>query len=382
VALASPQNGDATELTVTVIRPYTPSLEPAVAEFNGRLKARGSAWSLRTSAPAPEATWSAFVAVDTNGNGGKSIVRGGYIGIRHPFWVNGEEVDVYHIKLPLSEGTVDSQHNAVGLQLLVDAQRRYPLSFALGMGGRKNVLPQILKSLGWRLLDVPFFFRIVHPSRFFREAAFLRTSRLRRLALDFFAASRLGHIPLAVQAWRGRRAWRVRGGDGNANEVGDWNDCDFVDRIWKKGRSPIAFAARRDAASLRELYPATDRRFLRLRVDRAGQAVGWAVVLDTQLAGHKRLGNVRLGSLADGFALPGEERHVVRAATRFLARRGVDVMVANQSASGWCKAMLANGWFESSSNYVLALSKPLAARLDGNASLHITRGDGDGPINL
>ena len=123
--------------------------------------------------------------------------------------------------------------------------------------------------------------------------------------------------------------------DLRVDDMSDWGDGDFVDRIWEKGRSQIAFAARRDAARLRELYPSTDRRFLRLRIDRAGEAIGWAVLLDTQLAGHKHFGNMRLGSLVDGFTLPGEERHVVHAATRFLHRRGVDLLVSNQSASAW-----------------------------------------------
>jgi hypothetical protein len=366
---------------MAVIRPYVAEYEPAVAEFNDRMKAGGSAFSFRTSAPASsETAWSAFVAVDIAKESGRATVRGGYIGVRHLFSLCGEDVDVHYLKLPLSESTVDPKYNAVGLQLLVDVQRRYPLSFTLGMGGRQSALAKILESLGWKLLDVRFFFRVARPSRFLRQISFLRTTRERKLALDLLAASGLGLGILPVHAWLGRRTSRPR--DVRMVEVDDWGDGEFVDRIWEMGRSQIAFAARRDAARLRELYPSTDRRFLRLRVDRAGEAIGWALLLDTQLAGHKHFGNMRLGSLVDGFTLPGEERHVVRAATRFLHRRGVDLLVSNQSASAWCEAMLASGWIEGPSNYALALSKELAARLDGNVALHVTRGDGDGPIHL
>ncbi len=366
---------------MAVIRPYVAEYEPAVAQFNDRLKAGGSEFSFRTSAPAPgETAWSAFVAVDIDTESGRSAVRGGYVGVRHPFSLCGEDVDVHSLKLPLSESTVDPKYKGVGLQLLTDAQRRYPLLFALGMGGRQSALAKILGSLGWKLFDVRFFFRVARPSRFLRQISFLRTTFTRKLALDFLAASGLGLGVLPVHAWLGRRLSRPR--DIRVVEVGDWDDGDFVDRIWEKARSQFAFAARRDAARLRELYPATNRRVLRLRVDRAGEAIGWALLLDTQLAGHKQFGDMRLGSLVDGFSLPGEEQHVVRAATRFLRRRGVDLLVSNQSASAWCEAMRANGWIEGPSNYALALSQELAARLDGNVALHVTRGDGDGPIHL
>jgi hypothetical protein len=363
-----------------VIRPYVAEYEPAVAQFNERMKAGGSAFSFRASAPAPgETAWSAFVAVDIDEESGRATVRGGYVGVRHPFSLCGEDVDVHSLKLPLSENTVDPKYKGVGRQLLTDAQRRYPLVFALGMGGRQSAMAKILGSLGWKLFDVRFFFRVARPSRFLRQISFLRTTFTRKLALDLLAASGLGLGILPVHAWLGRRM--SRGRDIRLVEVGDW-DGDFVDRIWEKARSQFAFAARRDAARLRELYPWTDRRFLRLRVARAGEAIGWALLLDTQLAGHKQFGDMRLGSLVDGFSLPGEERHVVRAATRFLHRRGVDLLVSNQSAPAWCDAMLMNGWIEGPSNYALALSKELAVRLDGNVALHVTRGDGDGPVHL
>jgi hypothetical protein len=344
------------------------------------LNAGGCAFSFRPSAPpSGENGWSAFVALDAANISGP-VVRGGYLAVRHPFSVAGEDVDVHHIKLPVSEGVVNRKYSRVGLQLLADAGRRYPLSFALGMGGRGGALAKMLALLGWNVVDVRFFFRITRPSRFFREITFLRTTRRRTFAFDLLAASGLANGVLAVHAWLERRMWRARGI--RSSEMADWGDGTFVDRIWEKSRPHIAFAARRDADRLRALYPSADRRFLRLRVERAGEPIGWATVLDTRLAGHKQFGNMRLGSLVDGFTLPGEERHVVRAATRFLRRRGVDLIVSNQSAPGWCDGLLANGWMEGPSNFALALSKELAARLHPDAALHLTRGDGDGPINL
>ena len=226
---------------MAIIRAYVAEHEPAVAEFNDRLQAGGSAFSFRTSAPAAGEQWSAFVAVDHDKDSGRPAVRGGYIGVRHRFSVCGEDVDVHHLKLPLSESTVDPQYNAVGVQLLVDAQRRYPLSFVLGMGGRHGVLPRMLESLGWTLADVPFFFRVTRPSRFLRQVSWLRTTPTRALTLDLLAASGLGLGILPVHAWLGRRTSRRRGVI--AAEVADWGDGDFVES--NLGGGPIEGDVRR-----------------------------------------------------------------------------------------------------------------------------------------
>jgi hypothetical protein len=365
---------------MTAISPYAAEHETAVAEFNERLRRRGAPLALRPAAPAPhERAWSAFVAVDTDGGTGRSTVRGGYVAVRHPFHVHGNDVDIHHVKFPLAESVVDAKFNAVGVQLVVDAQRRFPLSFVLGMGGRRSALARMLETLGWTLIDVRFFFHVVHPSRVARHAAVGRTGRAPRLLLDLVAASGLGAAVLPVHAWRARGASRLR--DVEAHEMFDWNDG-VVGRVWGEARSHVAFVARRDAARLRELYPPADRRPIRLRIDRTGGPVGWALLLDSQLARHKQFGDMRVGSIVDGFALPGEEASVVRAATRVLRRRGVDLIVSNQSAPRWCAAMLANGWLEGPSNYALGLSKTLAAHVGSGAALHVTRGDGDGPINL
>ena len=347
--------------------PYRPEHEPAVAAFNERLRHGGSDFSFRPSAPGAADTWAAYVATDGD------AVRGGYIAVPHPFVVGTEESTVHHLKLPLSEGSVDPAYNAIGVQLLVDAQRRHPLLFALGMGGRANPLPKMLESLRWRLEDGRFFFRVQRPARFLREVAFLRTSPGRRLLLDVAAYSGLGLGILPFHASRDRMLVRRRRSE-ESTSPGPW--CDHV---WDRGRATYGFAMRRDHSRLAELYP--EPRFLHVRVRDRDTVVGWAVMLDTQLHGHKQFGGMRLGSIVDAFAAPDGEAHVVAAVTRVLRRRGADLVVTNQTAPAWCRAMLANGYLEGPSNYTLALSKKLAARV-GAGAIHVTRGDGDGPINL
>jgi hypothetical protein len=142
----------------------------------------------------------------------------------------------------------------------------------------------------------------------------------------------------------------------------------------------------RDAASLNRIYPATDRRALRLQVSWRGQVAGWAVLLDTPMSGHKHFGAMRVGSMIDCLARPGREAAVALAATRFLEARGVDLVVSNQADPAWGAALRRAGWLRGPSNFILAASRALARGLRpfdvDTARMHVNRGDGEGPTHL
>ena len=114
--------------------------------------------------------------------------------------------------------------------------------------------------------------------------------------------------------------------------------------------------------------------------------MGWALVFDSPLQGHKQFGDMRLGTLVDCLALPGHEGDVVLAAREHLRARGVDLVVSNQQHAAWGKALRRHGFLKGPSNYALAVSKGLRAALepweDSAPRIHMTRGDGDGPIHL
>ena len=66
-----------------------------------------------------------------------------------------------------------------------------------------------------------------------------------------------------------------------------------------------------------------------------------------------------------------------------LAANGADLIVTNQSHASWVDAFARAGFLKGPSNYLLAMSRPLAQAVgDGSARVHITRGDGDGRIHL
>ncbi|MCX6626483.1 MAG: hypothetical protein NTW28_02465 [Candidatus Solibacter sp.] len=354
------------------ILPYAPEAVPAVREFNQRLLAGGAAGDQRFP-ETPDPGWmpgmELFLALE------ESRVRGGYILRRQVFSVDATAVPAAHYRLPLSEGVVNRAYAMLGLRMVRDALSREPRLYALGMGGWDKPLPQMLKRLGFAMCAVPFHFKVVHPARFLRNIRALRTSPLRSAALDaaaFTGAGWLGMKALGLATPSARRLPPVP--VDLAPAFAPW-----ADEVWDRLRPAYALLAQRDAATLDQLYPPSDPRFLRVRA-----AGGWAVLLDTQMRNHKQFGDMRVGAIVDCLAPTESAVSVVRAAASLLEQRGVDMIVSNQLHSAWSRALLECGFRHGPSNYLLALS-PAFAQAAGGASrhqFHINRGDGDGPIHL
>ena len=362
-----------------VIQPYTGEHITRVRAFNRRLRAGGESEFEFPEDFVP--SWlpkkddrrifqELFVAVSEDGGG----VHGGYIIKTQDFSIAGERRPVGYYHLPLSEGIVDKTYGLLGSQLLVDALRRQPLMYALGMGGPDRPLPRMLKGIGWSLTAVPFFFRVVHPARFLRNIQPLRRTAARRLAADVAAYSGVGFAAIRVLQ---RRRRSDRASHEIVREFSSWADA-----LWSRVHSEYAMVGSRDAETLNILYPSGSDRFIRVRVG----DVGWAVLLDTQMRDHKYFGDLRVGTIVDCFASPRDARSVVNSATAVLEQRGVDLIVSNQSHAEWGAAFAASGYRVGPTNFLFAASKKLGAVLgsvdESLGRIHLTRGDGDGPIHL
>ncbi len=373
-----------------VIQPYRPEHEPAVAEFNQRLRQAGEDENLvfyRWAEPRwlPRSAESRiynefFVAVD----GG--MVRGGYaLKTQDFFFPDGQIRSIGYYHHPLSEGIVNKAHAIVGTLLLRDAMQRAPLLYCLGMGGYENPLPQMLVRLGWAHCQVPFFFRVVNPSRFLRNMETLRSSASRRFLMDLAAFTGVGWAGSKLfLGYRALVAPRSRGAE--CREVAGFED-DFgsVQSLWEQARQTCSFTAVRDAEALRILYSPEQTHLTRIVMERNGTAIGWAVVGERRK--DAKYGNMRVGSVVDCFALPGEWFSVVRGATGTLERQGFDLILSNQSHQAWGEAFKTAGYLPGPSNFIFAASKKLAELLapfeEARPRMHLTRADGDGlPANF
>jgi hypothetical protein len=359
---------------------------PAVRAFNERVAVGGELLRLPESPtsdwlPKEEGRWlfeEFFLAVDQ-----AEVVRGGYVLKWQDFVVKGQDCVFADFRAPISEGFVSRKYPHVAAQLLWDALRRQPFLFGVGMGGEDVPVARLFVNAGWDVFAVPFFFSVVHPAVFFRNAAGLRTTLMRRCLFDLIAFTGLGW--LGIHAIQSKGCCGMGAGHGVVAVPVEAFDA-WADDIWAVCKGQYGMTAVRDANALRLLYPAGKERFIRLKVTEGPQTIGWAVVLDTQCVDHKYFGAMRLGSIVDGFAGKDDVAKVVAAAHSHLVARGVDLIVSNQQHRWWCDALRKAGYLSGKSNYLFGTAPKLTEWLKSqNVSkddIHINRGDGDGPIHL
>lgn len=369
------------------IVPYGARHEPAVLAFNQRMSSGGSPWGFYGEsvpdwiAPQPgQKVWREYhVAVDESG-----AVHGAFALKPQEWFVHGQPHTVADWQGPFSEGSVDPRFNTLGLRMLRDMLKKQPLLYSWGHGGNEQPMVEMLQKLGWQMHYTPFFLLVCRPARFLRLNAMLRSSGLRRLALDLAAWSGLGYVVLKLLHFT-LRLRAPRKYTAVATVVPRFDA--WADDVWDRCKSRYAAIALRDAASMNALVPGTGwLKGIRLRVDRAGQTIGWAVVLDTQMDGEPRFGTLRVGSIVDCLADPDDSGEVVAAATRFLQERGADLVISNQAHPAWTQGFAYNGYVVLQNRRMFAPSPALRSLLEPfditARGLHLTNMDGHGPMGL
>ena len=361
---------------------------PAVRAFNQRMEAGGTHWRWYESPVDPwipekadgQKTWREhFLAVEDG-----SEVRGGYALKPHEFLVRGEPRIVTDWQGPITEGVHSRRYNTLGIRLLRTMVKRYPLLYSWGHGGLEQPLLQMLTKMGWFLHGTPFCLRILRPARFLHRNRYLRTSPLRNVLFDVAAATGTGW--LGTHALHAALSIRAGGGEvGHAepfDTFGPWADA-----LWERAAPEYRMVARRDAATLNLLFPSGGwPPAHKLRVKRGDETIGWAAVLDTQMEDDVRFGNLRVGSVIDAFASPGDADAVIGAAFAFLRSRGPDLVFSNQSHPAWTRAFEKHGFLLLPERRYFAASPELTKVLEpieeGLQGLHLTNLDGHGPMRM
>ncbi len=373
-------------MTIQIV-PHAPEHSREVTAFNERLARGGSRWSFYDD-PVPEwiarrpgqTVWREYHLAVEDGQ----AVRGAFALKPQPWLVRREIHTVADWQGPFSEGSVDGKYAALGLRMLRDMQKKFPLLYSWGHGGDDQPVVQMLLKMGWVMHHTPFCLLVLRPTRFLRLNRLLRSSSWRRLVLDLGARSGLGWLGLKLlhAALRARHREQFGASATEVPSFGPW-----ADELWARCKDRYTAIALRDAASMNVLAPAAGwPPVIRLKVDRAGRSIGWALVMDTAMQGDARFGDLRTGSIVDCLADPQDAGEVVFAATRFLRQRGVDIIVSNQAHPGWALGFAQNGYAVLPNKRMFAPSPALRALLepfDETAKgLHLTNMDGHGPMAL
>ena len=104
-----------------------------------------------------------------------------------------------------------------------------------------------------------------------------------------------------------------------------------------------------------------------------------------QMKDNPYFGDLKVGTLVDGFGRAADAPALVAAGIDYLAKTGADIIVANFLHSAWAQACRRSGMIAGPSNYNLFVSSggPLL-REDSCApqEIHVARGHGDGMVAL
>jgi len=366
---------------------HSAEFSAAVHAFNLRMRAGGSPWGFFVD---PEPDWipkrpgqsvwrEYYVAIDDD-----SAVRGAYALKPQDWWVRGATSVVTDWQGPFSEGSVDGQYATLGLRLIRDMLSKRPLLYSWGHGGNEQPVVQMLQKMGWLMHGTPFCLRVLRPARFLRLNAYLRSTPVRRAALDALAWSGAGFLGLhALQAALRLRSLRTFNAQGE--EVADFGG--WADALWERCKNRYSAIAVRDAATMNALAPAHGwPSVTRIRVERAGDLLGWALVMDRRMHEDPRFGELHVGSIVDCLADPLDAGEVVAAATQVLRRRGVDMIASNQAHPEWARGFAENGYLILRDRRLFAASPALRQLLEPFAEtargLHLTNMDGHGPSGL
>ena len=297
------------------------------------------------------------------------------------FMVAGDRLRLGGYQLPISEGIVDRRFVGVGLALLRHAMTSHPYWFTVGMGGIDRPLPRLLRASGWHVRLAPLLFRVHRAGPVLRHVTPLRATRARRMVRAVLACSGLGRLAVYVHR---RCAIRSPGRSWSMDVATGFES--WADAIWDDAKGAYSLCAVRDAQALGQSYPPQDERYRCIRVHRDGVPRGWAVVSLLQTSRSRYFGDLRLGVILDCFgdreAAPAVAFHAARA----LDESGADLIVTNQTATFWVEAFRRCGFLNGPSNYGVTLSKPVVEHLEKadawETAIHVTRGDGDGRVNI
>ncbi|HMF76649.1 MAG TPA: hypothetical protein VK604_13395 [Bryobacteraceae bacterium] len=306
--------------------------------------------------------------------------RGGYMLVEYPSVLKGERVTVANIQSPISESIIDSRFAMLPLQMVKQFLSHNRHCFVVGMGDQGNPLPRLLRASGWSLESVPFFFRIHRMPAFLAGMPALQSPWWKRagtLAAAYSGAGAVGGMLLQRS--------KVRLAEGASisleNVWGEW-----AEEVWAGFAPTLRFGVRRDLEVLRELYPADDGRLRIHRITSGSRTLGWSASLVKRMQNSPYFGNLMVASLLDCAALPGYFGVVAALADGALGKEGADLVITNQSLTEWKDAFAAAGFRSGPSRFQVAISSELTKGLSktpvADGAVHITRGDGDGRLNL
>ncbi len=306
-------------------------------------------------------------------------IRAAMLLYHHNVYIRGERRDFCWADMPVSEGIIDRKYSLAIIQLMKKALACQPFLMTVGVGTQEVEAFRFLVKFGWRWRPAPFFFYPVHASRTLLGMRYFKERPKLRYAALLGAYSGAGAaLSLLLSASR-----RLASAASNCEISEESAFDDWADRVFADSLSEYGAAIRSDAATLNIVYPPDNPGFTRLRARRKGSKrdVGWIVVASKRMENNHYFGDLKVGTLADGFGRAADAPALVAAGVNHLAETGADIIVANFMHSAWAGACRRLGMIAGPSNFNLFVAPDGPLLREDSCpphEIHIARGHGDG----
>jgi hypothetical protein len=365
---------------------------PAVARFNQRLREGGRGveqMSLRIGLPGEAQYRPAGFPVYRQmmiAEDGREV-RAAVLLYHNNVFIHGRKRDFCWLDMPISEGIIDRRYSLAIVQLLKTVSRYEPFLMSTGAGPEDKDSFRLLSKLDWKHHAVPFFFYPVKVTKVLLGMSYFKKHAKLRYGALLGAYSGAGAAMSGLLALRRRCAAGLSGYEYSVEEAFDY----WADRIFEDCLPDYGVAMRSDATTLNILHPPDKPSLTRLRVRRkvakrgAGQDAGWILVASKLMKNNHLFGDLKVGTLVDGFGRAVDAPALVAAGIDHLAETGADIIVANFSHAAWVRACRRSGMFAGPDSYYHFVSpggSPLFEDTCPSGAIHMTRGHSDGMWSL
>jgi len=361
---------------------------PAVARFNRRLREGGRGEeqiTLRPSLPG-EARYRPegfpvyrrmMIAED-----GREV-RAAVLLYHNNIFIQGKKRECCWLDMPISEGIIDRRYSLAIVQLVKAVSRYESFLMSTGAGPEDKESFRLLAKFEWRHHAVPFFFYPVKVTNVLLGLSYFKKHTTLRYGALLGAYSGLGAGLSRLLGLRRRIDGVLSVYEHSVEKTfGAWADRIFDDYLLDYG-----VAMRSDATTLNIMYPPDIPGLTRLRVRRKGakrdarKDAGWILVASKQMKNNRHFGDLKVGTLVDGFGRAADAPALVAAGLNHLAETGVDIIVANFSHAAWTEACYRSGMMAGPDNFYHFVSpggSPLFEDTCPPRDIHMARGHSDG----
>ena len=365
---------------------------PAVARFNQRLREGGRGEEQITLHPSlpGEAQYrpagfpvyrQMMIAED-----GREV-RAAVMLYHNNVFIHGRKREFCWLDMPISEGIIDRRYSLAIVLLLKAVSRYEPFLMSTGAGPEDKDSFRLLSKLDWKHHAVPFFFYPVKVTKVLLGMSYFKKHAKLHYGALLSAYSGAGAAMRGLFALRRRCAAGLSGYEYSVEEAFDY----WADRIFEDCLPDYGVAMRSDATTMNILHPPDKPSLTRLRVRRkvakrgAGQDAGWILVASKRMKNNPHFGDLKVGTLVDGFGRAVDAPALVAAGIDHLAETGADIIVANFSHAAWVRACRRSGMFAGPDSYYHFVSpggSPLFEDTCPPGAIHMTRGHSDGMWSL